>query len=350
MQPKDDILNLLQESVDQLSRQTQRAIILQPGALGDCILTLPLANFLKQTLQLGSIDILGHSQCIGILPGRTCIDSVRSIDSTDLHRLFVAPNDLDLADRDPLINLFADYAWIVTFLGESNGNFEQNLIFTANCSHSAEVITLPLKPPEDFRQHLVEFYAQQFINQSGLSLELTAPQPPTTLIRATNADKCTGRQLLEEANADPAKKLIVIHPGSGGRHKCWQLGNFLALAKVLTAEGNQVVFLLGPAELERFIHTEFEDISEAGICMTDLSLAEVLAVLSCADAFIGNDSGISHLAAALGVKTMAIFGPTNPAVYKPLGPAVTIFEDTPTQFTEKLSSNLQQQILTALLD
>ena len=81
-------------------------------------------------------------------PERTCVDSIRSIDTAELHRLFAAPASFDLADRDPLIHMFADYSWIVTFLGEPGSDFEQNLIFTANCSHSAEVITLSLKPPE----------------------------------------------------------------------------------------------------------------------------------------------------------------------------------------------------------
>lgn len=69
---------------------------MQPGAIGDCILTLSLAEFMKDCLQLGGIDILGHTEYIGILPGRTCIDSVRSMDSMNLHRLFVETSVFDL--------------------------------------------------------------------------------------------------------------------------------------------------------------------------------------------------------------------------------------------------------------
>src|SRR4030066_2460470 len=104
MPVEGDILELLQQKVAQMAREMQRAVILQPGAIGDCILTLPLAKFMKDNLQLGGVDILGHTEYTGILPGRTCIDGIRSIDSMDLHRLFVEPNTFDLADRDPLIN------------------------------------------------------------------------------------------------------------------------------------------------------------------------------------------------------------------------------------------------------
>lgn len=148
--------------------KAQRAVILQPGAIGDCILTLPLAEFIKKSLGLGGVDVIGHTEYTGILPGRTCVDGVRCIDSMDLHRLFVTTKDFDLKDGDSLISAFSDYAWITTFLGEPDSDFEQNLIFTANCSHSAEVVTLLMKPPEDCSEHLTQFYTRQFAEQAGL--------------------------------------------------------------------------------------------------------------------------------------------------------------------------------------
>jgi ADP-heptose:LPS heptosyltransferase len=71
-------------------------------------------------------------------------------------------------------------------------------------------------------------------------------------------------------------------------------------------------------------------------------------LLSCADGFIGNDSGITHLAAALGVKTLAVFGPTNPNGYKPLGPAVKVFKSKAKNFAKKPSARLQRKLLDAL--
>jgi heptosyltransferase-3 len=349
MRVNDDILDLLREKGAEAARKAQRGVILQPGSIGDCILTLPLAAFMKEVLGLGGVDILGHSEYVGILPGRTCIDGISSIDLIDLHRLFVETKVFDLKDRDPLINTFSGYAWIATFLGEPGSNFEQNLIFTANCSHSAEVITLSLKPPKGFSGHLTDFYIQHFISQSGLSLQPRKTQPGDHLIKATEMDIVQGKELLKETGLEPGKKLVIIQPGSGGPSKCWHMDNFLAVAKKLGSKDIEVIFLLGPAELDRISNATIKSISNVARYLRDLSLAQVLGLLSCADAFIGNDSGITHLAAALGVRTLAVFGPTNPAMYKPTGPAVTVFANNTAAFTKKPSVSLQRELLDILM-
>jgi hypothetical protein len=348
MQAGDDILKLLMEKGAEAAWKTQRGLILQPGSIGDCILTLPLVGFMKDCLGLGGVDILGHTEYMGILPGRSCTDGIRSMDSVDLHRLFAEAKTFDLGDGDPLINIFADYTWIVTFLGEPNSNFEQNLIFTANCSHSAEVITLSMKPPEKFSAHITDYYTQQFITQSGLSLECRQTRPEV-LIKATKADVKGGRELLRETGVDSSKKLVVIQPGSGGLEKCWHLENFLAVAKELTHQGMEVIFLLGPAELERFSNVAIKNMTNVAKCLTDLSLTQVLRLLSCVDVFVGNDNGITHLAAGLGVKTVAVLGPTDPNVYKPIGPAVTVFASRTKAFAKKPSVESQQELLELLM-
>jgi len=349
MEANDDILELLKEQRTEAARAARRGVILQPGAIGDCILTLPLAEFMKNCLGLGGFDILGHTEYIGILPGRTCVDGIRSIDSMDLHRLFAETNAFDLVDGDPLINFFADYSWIATFLGEPNSSFEQNLIFTANCSHSAEVITLSMQPPKDFGEHLADFYIQQFIDQSDLSLQPWRVRRGDFLIKSTKADVNRGRELLEEIEVDFSEELVVIQPGSGGQNKCWHLDNYLAIAKELSSRGIEVIFLLGPAEMDRFSNVTIKNIKSAARCLTDLSLTQVLGLLSCADGFVGNDSGITHLSAGLGVKTLCVFGPTNPAVYGPIGPAVTVFTDSTAAFVKEPSSALQKELLDVLM-
>jgi hypothetical protein len=348
MRVNDDILDLLREKGAEAARKAQRGVILQPGAIGDCILMLPLAAFMKEILGLGGVDILGHSEYVGILPGRTCIDSISSIDSIDLHRLFVETKVFNLTDRDPLIHIFSAYSWIANFIGEPDSNFEQNLIFTANCSHSAEVITLSLKPPKSFSKHLTDFYIQHFIDHSGLPFQSWHVPHAECLIKATEMDILKGNELLKEIGLGTGKKLVVIQPGSGGLHKCWHLDNFLAIAKKLNSEGIEVIFLLGPTELERFSTAEIMKIDDIAKYVRDLSLEQVLELLSHANAFIGNDSGITHLAAGLGVRTLAVFGPTNPAVYKPIGPDVIVFADNTKIFVKEPSTSLQSELLDVL--
>jgi len=347
MQANENILNLLREEGAQAERKAQRGIILQPGAIGDCVLTLPLARFMKESLGLGTIDIMGHTEYIGIMPGRTCVDSICSIDSANLHRLFVKPETFDLADGDSLINAFSAYVWIVSFLGEPGGSFEQNLIYTANCSHSVEVMTLSMKPPKDFHRPLAESHIIQFIDQSGLSFGDWAINCDDILIKQTPADTAKGRELLAEACVDLSKKLVIIQPGSGGADKCWHLNNFLSVAGKIISKGFEVVFLFGPAEQARFSSRALKNISKTTTCLTDLSLTQVLAVLSCAHWFIGNDSGITHLAAASGIRTLVVFGPTNPKVYAPMGPGVRVFARNSKIFSKKPSLTLQNELLEA---
>ena len=348
MQVNDDILSLLREEGVQAARKSQRAVILQPGAIGDCILTLPLAAFMKDVLGLGGVDIFGHAEYVGLFPGRTCVDGISSIDSMELHRLFVEPNDFDLADRDPLISTFAGYSWITTFMGEAHGNFEQNLIYTANCSHSSEVITLPMHPPKGFAGHLGDFYRQQFVNESGFARAEHEGEPEDCLIRANPADGERGKEVLVEAGLDVPGKVVVIHPGSGGRRKCWHLDNFLAVAKGLISWGIDVLFLLGPAEVERFDRLAIKKIRGVCACLTSLSLTQVLGLLSCADGFVGNDSGIAHLAGAMGIRTFVLFGPTDPSVYRPIGPTVTVLAGSRTTFSKKPSARNQGKLLDLL--
>ena len=345
---KSNIIDKLREKLAIASQQGQRGVILQPGAIGDCILTLPLAELMKETVCPGGVDIIGHTEYLGFLPGRSCVDSVKSLDSMSLHRLFEDENGFELADADPLIMAFAGYPWIASFLGEPGSNFEKNLIFTVNCSHSAEVITLAMKPADEHKIHISDFYRKQFVEQ-GLSTEEHDSTISMPMIKPTQADKLRGMEIMAENGVMPTTKAVIIHPGSGGAHKCWHPDNFLAVAKMLEREGTDSVFLLGPAEMERFGPSVVDDMRATGKVLADLSLSDVLSILSCSRGYLGNDSGITHLAAAVGIKTVVVFGPTDPAIYHPIGPAVTILQNNTPDFAEGVSETLQQQICKILL-
>ncbi len=106
---------------------------------------------------------------------------------------------------------------------------------------------------------------------------------------------------------------------------------------------------MGPAELDRYSKAAVKKIRGVAPFLAELPLTDVLGLLSCAGAFVGNDCGITHLAAGLGVKTFALFGPTNPTLYGPIGPEVTILRNNPKIFAKKASSESQNQLLKAIL-
>ena len=348
MTDNEDILELVRANEALVRKAARRAVIIQPGALGDCILTLPLAQFMKKTLNLGGIDFIGRAEYMGFLPGRSCIDGIRSMDFVELHRMFVGADEFSLEDDDTLINDFAGYDWIVTFLGAPGGSFEQNLIFTSHCSHAAQVTTLSLKSPADYKDHISTFYIEQFIDSNIFDAESTGVEQANIFIRASRADLSCGAKLLKTIPLTEEGKLVVIHPGSGGLEKCWHMNNFCAIAEMLTSKGCKVVFLSGPAELERFDSSKIKQMTDIGEYISDFSLTQVLQLLSCADCFIGNDSGVTHLAGALGQKTLAVFGPSSPVLYRPIGPAVTTFEVDSADFN-KADMTLQHRLCRIIL-
>ena len=92
------------------------------------------------------------------------------------------------------------------------------------------------------------------------------------------------------------------------------------------------------------INAKIKDINRIAKCLVDLSLTEVLGLLSCTDIFIGNDSGITHLAAGLGLRTVAVFGPTNPFLYRPIGKTVNVIVSEDPNFAKEPSPILQQEL------
>jgi len=317
---------------DPVERDDRRGVIISPGALGDGVLMLPLARFMKEAVGLTRLDFIGHRRYTEFYPGRTCVDVVRDIDSIEFHRLFAGERDFAIEDNDRLVRAFSGYEWIVSFLGEGNADFEGNLAFTVNCSRSAEVVMLALGAPPEFAGHISEHYVRQFAASLVDAPLLSSPDERIPLVQALRGDIDDGRAILERVGIRHGQRVAVIHPGSGGAHKCWPVENFCRLAGDLGRRSAETVFVLGPAEEERLAPDARERLGSAGTCVSGTSVVEVLQIIACADVFVGNDSGVTHLAAAMGTPTVAVFGPSDPIRYRPLGPRVTVVLDRTAQF------------------
>lgn len=319
MTDKSDILTLLNQAEAAALKNSQRAVIIQPGALGDCILTLPLAHFLISHLNIGAIDFISHCQYTDYFVSRTIVDTVKSIDSIPLHKLFVPCEQFCLPDdNDRLYEVFAGYNHIISFMAPEASEFEKNLLATVNCTHSAQITSINLKPPAGYNDHIAKYYINQYLQQNNdFQLEndiCNIIKNPITSIKISDSDISQAKRLLTN-NSD----FVLIAPGSGGREKCWHLDNFIMLAQKFQAKGIQTVFILGYAELERFSSDNIKNLSDVGLVLSDLTIPQILGLGALCIQYIGNDSGISHLLATAAVKTLAIFCPTNPNIYSPIG-------------------------------
>ena len=326
----------------------KKGLIIHPGAIGDAVCALPLAIFMKEHLGIHLVDWIGRTDYVQYFPTRTAVDAIRSIDAIPLHRLFEDPKTFELADKDPLLYSFAGYEQVVSFLGGDYTNFEENLLYTVHCIQSAHVITLPVVPNE-FPGHISDYYIWCLAKENELDEPDTLTAPPPR-IEPTGGDFTVGYDLLDEYEIDPDDPLLLIHPGGGGTQKCWPLDNFLQLAESLLADGKQVIFLLGPVEQERFTEPQLEKITPFR-CLSQLDLTQLLQILAICDALIGNDSGITHMAAAMGKPTIAVFGPTNPQKFAPRGLKSNLVIFPEDEFTDISPANVErvhQEILKSL--
>lgn len=300
----------------------KKGLIIHPGAIGDCILTLPLAAFMKTAMGLGEVHLAASSDYTGFYPARTAIDRIRPLESIPFHRFFVPADEFHAALDTILIKAFEPYEYIVSFLGTDDSHFESNLLFAVHCSHSADVIMLDAQAAAG---HVSRHYTDTVAAQTGIETP-AVPCLEDIWIRPTAEDMARGADLLDTLGISADSSICMLHPGSGGRHKCWHLDNFLAVAHSLRQHGITPVFLLGPAEMERFSTAQIEQIKAAAPTAAELPLSDIVRLLSCADAFVGNDSGVTHIAGALGKLTIVVFGTTNPAHYAPLGPNTHILQ------------------------
>jgi heptosyltransferase-3 len=127
----------------------------------------------------------------------------------------------------------------------------------------------------------------------------------------------------DRRDADYHPSRIFIHPGSGSRKKCWPISNFIKTASLIENKGWEPEFILGPAEYDLFDRLLRLKPLKAEVHRVE-TLTELASLLKTGGGFIGNDSGVSHLSAFLGLPTIAVFGPSDPEVWKPVGRAVEI--------------------------
>jgi heptosyltransferase-2 len=167
----------------------------------------------------------------------------------------------------------------------------------------------------------------RMIDQMGaLALPKDVPLPaewpsPELKVPAHDVQTWLARQRL----AEESRPIVTLSPGAVGAGKAWPVVHYAELAKALTLDGASIWILGGPSEtlLAKKI------IAMAGDRVRDLTgsdLRNAILALAAADVSVTNDSGLMHVAAAIGTPTVAIFGPTSPWHWKPLNPVAAILE------------------------
>jgi ADP-heptose:LPS heptosyltransferase len=137
--------------------------------------------------------------------------------------------------------------------------------------------------------------------------------------------------LKDRGYGDRENIFIAMHPGSGGKKKCWPWENYEALIRMITGDHRTICILLsGPAEDKETVQalSRLEQGNRRIMHLHHEPLIQIAALLTLSDYYVGNDSGISHLAGVMRCRGLVLFGPTDPRLWRPRGGTmdVLIFE------------------------
>jgi ADP-heptose:LPS heptosyltransferase len=280
-------------------------LIFHQAALGDFIVTWPLALALARLHPQSRMFYVTAGQK-GALAERVL--RVESLDAEGggWHRLFGETPDLPA----PASRLLAGAHTIVSFLAGPGERWTRNV---AAANPDANLLAIDSLAPEDFPGHQAEYLADQL--HPWPAAESAAKQ-----ILHSIADRGVG-------NITPGNGPVVIHPGGGAAQKCWPAERFIELAERLREQGRPVRVLLGEVELERWPGDLVSRFGAVAELRTPKTLMDLLAEISSAGAFIGNDSGPGHLAGIMGIPTLSLFGDASRVErWKPLGPRVRFIQ------------------------
>ncbi|MCC2643341.1 MAG: putative Glycosyl transferase, family 9 [Nitrospira sp.] len=289
-------------------------LVIHPGAVGDVLLARPVLDVLRRQFPQHEIVLLA-GQAIGLLLHHAGeIDRVFSLESAYLAELLAGSDSLHPAFRKWLLSCDFVVGWL---------HDREEAI--ANTLHTLGIRASSLKSPfssEFVFEHQAARYLEALevrnINLGDISHPLTLPP----LLREY------GRQVLQRSNWTERQRLVVIHPGSGSPIKCIESSLLARAIEWMCGEGMSPILLEGPSDREQVAHL-LEAVNKFVPVLRDLDLCTVAAVLSHADLYLGNDSGMTHLAAALSIPTIACFGPTNPRRWAPLGKIVSVLTGAP---------------------
>lgn len=313
-------------------------LIIRPGAIGDMLLTFPILQALKTQYDRPQITLVGNPAVLPLAIAWRLVEEVEDYGDLKWSELFSTQGIQNTTLKKQLARTNLAVCW----MRDPDGIVAQNL-HEAGVKH---VIVAPGKPPQGGRIHVVDYLAEtlrlphvgaQFIapsNPKGRSehvgAQFIAPSnPPSTegyseLVK----DGCNELRPYNQYRIHAHERSIAIHPGSGGAQKCWPVSSFAAIIQYLWQYNYPVLLLAGPADHERM--TQLQKLlvhppqAEMLHILLDAPLLEVAQVLQQCRYYLGNDAGITHLAAMLGLPTTVLFGPSDPTVWRPLGPSVEV--------------------------
>jgi heptosyltransferase III len=270
--------------------------LVRGGALGDFVLTLPVIRALRNAFPESRLLLIGHPATARLAGEAKRIDA----DSAEWARMYT-PAGPSAGLAASLANCRLLVACLPGGRQAAPTNYRRNL--HGLCK---DLLFGDPRPEPGQTRHMVERLLDP-IRDAGMTL----PDSSTPCI--------------DLPTRTPKQDLLILHPGSGGRGKCWPAKRFAELLTHLQKQGHKVAILWGPAENSR--QQEFPSALRAPTTLlSPASPWELANCLASARLYIGNDTGPGHVAAAVGCPTISIFGSTDAKLWRPLGPGARVIQ------------------------
>ncbi|MEI7938449.1 MAG: glycosyltransferase family 9 protein [Verrucomicrobiota bacterium] len=274
-----------------------RILVIRGGAIGDFILTLPAIAALRRQFPQARLEVLGYPHIAQLAMVGGLVDRVQSIEAGPLAGFFARGGRL----AEHLVDYFSEFDLILSYLYDPDGIFRTNV---GLCT-SAQFITGLHRPDEAAGLHATKVYLQPL---ERLAIFDADPVPRLAL-----------------SPRPPSISLLALHPGSGSDRKNWPEPKWAELLRHLTDSTDADLLVVGgEAEGQRLQRLAAPLLPARSQLAQSLPLAELAHRLAGCRAFIGHDSGISHLAAAVGLPCLVLWGDTAEAIWRPPGERVLV--------------------------
>ena len=278
-----------------------RILVIRGGAIGDFILTLPALRALREAFPQAKVEVLGYLKIADLARFAGLADGAKAIEAPALAGFFAAEGTLD-ADWT---EYFGRFDVVLSYLYDPDGIFQNNVrrCRPANSKSAADAKALTFiqghhRPDEGGDIHAAEVLLE-----------------PLKQLAVFAADS---RPQIRISRRNAAGNRLALHPGSGSLSKNWPVECWRQLIAQIQAETKWNLLLVG-GEAERETFQRLKPTLDASrsrlkFCAPLPQLASLLAECG---GFIGHDSGISHLAAAVGLPGLVLWGESKETVWRP---------------------------------
>ncbi|MGV3774909.1 MAG: glycosyltransferase family 9 protein [Verrucomicrobiales bacterium] len=281
-----------------MPRDRGKMLVIRGGAIGDFILTLPALAALRETFEETHIELLGYPAMAELAREAGMIEECRSIESGQLARFFGRNTKLD----EGWAEYFASFNLILSYLYDPDQIFQTNV----GRASKAQFIAGPHRPNENENIHATDVFLKPLEKLAIFGFD---PAPRIIL---------PGGRKTKEPGA-PFR--LAIHPGSGSARKNWPESSWGMFLNLLVDNTDwQLTLVGGEAESEVLENLAKVVPADRTTIAKGQSLLETARLLAGHNYFVGHDSGITHLAGALGTPLLALWGPSKFDIWRPLGP------------------------------